>query len=152
MDLLVLFRKLSRWPFGKLVFSQLFCMKAPYFGSISPRFQELEAGKCVGTMRKRHGVTNHIGSVHAIAMCNLAEAVAGLCIEASLPKQLRWIPKGMKVEYLKKAMSNLTATCLVDIAALKPGEQPVLVDVKDTDMQIVFRATIVMYISEKKRS
>lgn len=150
MDLLALFKKLSRFPGGKYLFSKLFCMKAPYFGSIYPRFQQLDSGRCVATMKKRRSVTNHIGSVHAIAMCNLAEAVAGLVVEASLPKNLRWIPKGMKVEYIKKAMSHLTATCLVNVSSLKPGEQPVAVDVTDKDNQVVFRAVITMYISEKK--
>lgn len=150
MDLLQLFNKLSRWPCGKFIFSKLFCMKAPYFGSIYPRFQLLETGKCIATMKKRRSVTNHIGSVHAIAMCNLAEAVAGLCVEASLPRNLRWIPKGMKVEYIKKAMSHLTATCMLNVTSLRPGEQPVSVDVTDQENQMVFRAVITMYISEKK--
>ena len=62
---------LWRWfaakPGGKWAFSRLLCLKAPYFGSIRPRFVELRPGHCEVRMRKRRAVLNHIGSVHAVA-------------------------------------------------------------------------------------
>ena len=60
-------------------------------------------------MTKRRAVTNHIGTVHAIAMCNLAELAAGTMTEISIPPSMRWLPKGMAVEYLKKAESDVEA-------------------------------------------
>lgn len=35
----------------------------------------------------------------------------GICAEASIPIHRRWIPMGMEVAYLKKATTNLMATC-----------------------------------------
>lgn len=70
---LALWRRLERWPLGKLAFSRAISWKAPYFASISPRFEELRPGYARVSMRKRRAVANHIGTVHAIAMCNLAE-------------------------------------------------------------------------------
>ena len=54
-------------PGGTWAFSRLLCLKAPYFGSIRPRFVDLRPGHCEVRMRKRRAVLNHIGSVHAVA-------------------------------------------------------------------------------------
>jgi len=54
-------------------------------------------------------VLNHIGTVHAIAMCNMAELAGGTMTEVTVPATHRWIPKGMTVEYLKKAETDLIA-------------------------------------------
>ena len=58
-------------------------------------------------MRKRRAVQNHIGTVHAIAMCNLAEMAAGTLTEISIPASMRWLPKGMQVQYLRKAETDV---------------------------------------------
>lgn len=110
--LLSLYHRLQRWPAGTWLFSRAVCFKAPYFASIAPRITRLENGRCEGTLADRRRVRNHIGTVHAIAMCNLAELTAGLMVDASLPKGMRWIPKGMQVQYLAKARGTLQATAL----------------------------------------
>ena len=103
-------------------------------------------------MKKRRAVTNHIGTVHAIAMCNMAELSGGLVTEVSLPASLRWIPKGMTVEYLKKAETDLVATArpLVAVDGFSGGEFPVEVIVKDLSGDTVFRARIAMWVSARK--
>ena len=58
--------------------------------------------RCVVFMKKRRAVTNHLKTVHAIAMCNMAELAGGLMTEVSLPQGKRWIPSGMTVKYLKR--------------------------------------------------
>ena len=101
MSVLATYRRLARWPAGRWLFSRRVCWKAPYFASIAPRIEVLEPGRCVATIRHRRAVTNHLGTVHAIALCNLAEFTGGLGCDASLPPSMRWIPKGMTVAYLK---------------------------------------------------
>ncbi len=150
MDVLRLYQGLSKFPLGKYVFSALFCWTAPYFGSIHPRFLELRPGRCVVSIKNRRAVRNHIGTVHAIAMCNMAEAAAGTCVEASLSRQLRWIPSKMEVQYLKKANTNLKAVCEFDPASLEPGENHINVDVINEAGERVFCAKITMFISSKK--
>jgi acyl-coenzyme A thioesterase PaaI-like protein len=100
--LLSLFKKMSPFPGGKWLFSRMVCFKAPYFGSIRPLFTQVQTGLTTVTFRKRRAVTNHIGTVHAIAMANAAELAAGTMMEATLPRHMRWIPKGMDIQYLKK--------------------------------------------------
>ncbi|MEO0337397.1 MAG: hotdog fold domain-containing protein, partial [Pseudomonadota bacterium] len=142
MSVFHMFSRLSGWPLGKYIFARLFCFKAPYFGTIKPIFYVVEPGKCVAKIKKRRAVLNHIGTVHAIAMCNLAEAVGGLCIEVTLPKHLRWIPRGMTVEYLKKAETELEGVCEIDADSLVVGDNKVEVGVFDKENQKVFRAVI----------
>ena len=72
-------------PADSWLFSRAVCFKAPYFGTISPLFTVLETGRCEAIIKDRRRVHNHIGTVHAIALCNLAELTAGVMTDASLP-------------------------------------------------------------------
>ena len=151
-DILMLYRKLSDKPLGKWLFSKLVCLKAPYFGSIKPRIEVLEPGRGVATIAHRRRVTNHIGTVHAIALCNLAEFVGGLTCDVSIPASMRWIPKGMTVAYLKKAAGTMRATATPAFPPREAGEGyelPFDVVVENTRGEAVFKATIAMWVSPK---
>ncbi len=108
------FERMSRWPAGRWLFARLICFRAPYFASIRPRFVELRPGLCQVTMRKRRAVQNHIGTVHAIAMANLCELAAGMLMEVTIPVAMRWIPRGMTIEYLRKAQGGVSAVARLD--------------------------------------
>jgi len=148
------YNSLKGIPLGKRLFSYITCKSAPYFGSIRPLFQELEPGKCIILMKKRKSVTNHIKTVHAIAMCNLVELAGGVCTDVSLPDGVRWIPKGMTVEYLALAKTDLKGVCLIDLEKLKNWDFgkdfPADVNVFDTSEKIVMRGTINMHLSRRK--
>ena len=149
---LSLWQKLSNKPGGKWFFSRLICNRAPYFLSIAPTVEVLRPGCCEVFAAKRRSVTNHIGTFHAIAMCNMAELAGGLLCEVSVPASHRWIPKGMTVEYLRKAETSLRAIAELDPLPIFGGaaELPVTVNVYDTQQRIVFRAVITMWITPKK--
>ncbi|MCE2990828.1 MAG: DUF4442 domain-containing protein, partial [Nitrosomonadaceae bacterium] len=66
-QVLSLWSKLEAKPLGKWIFSRIICWKAPYFGTIKPRFEELRPGYSRVSMPKRRAVHNHIQTVHAIA-------------------------------------------------------------------------------------
>jgi acyl-coenzyme A thioesterase PaaI-like protein len=152
---LALYRKFSRWPAGHWLFSRAICFKAPYFGSISPRIDALEPGRCEASIPHRRGVTNHLGTVHAIALCNLAELSGGLMTDVSIPGSMRWIPKGMTVEYLKKAKGRMRATATPAIAIVEAQngyELPVDVVIADPSGEAVFRASISMWVSPKAKT
>jgi acyl-coenzyme A thioesterase PaaI-like protein len=149
---LEIYGMLTRWPLGHWVFSKAVCLKAPYFGSISPTITRLENGRCEARIKDRRAVHNHIGTVHAIALCNLAELCAGLMTDASLPDGMRWIPKGMTVSYLKRAKGRMHATATPVIAIVPASEGydlPVNVDVLDDAGDKVFHAEIRMWLSPK---
>lgn len=150
MRILDLYRRLAGKPGGRWLFSKLVCFKAPYFASIAPRIVSLAPQRGVARLKHRRRVTNHIGTVHAIALCNLAEFVGGLTCDVSLPRGMRWIPKGMQVEYLKKAVGTMTATAepafTPDVRA-EGYNLPVNVSVRDDAGAEVFRAVIAMWIT-----
>ena len=152
-QVLALYRKMQRWPLGAWLFSRAVCFKAPYFATIHPRFESLEPGRCEATIPDRRSMHNHIGTVHAIALCNLAELCAGVMTDASLPTDMRWIPKGMTVSYLKKAKGRLrgVATPEIPIVSAREGyDLPVNVDVTDAAGDKVFNARIAMWLSPKR--
>jgi len=148
---LSMWNRLRDKPLGKWLFSQVICWKAPYFGTIAPRFEELRPGYARVSMKKRRAVQNHIGTVHAIAACNLAELGAGTMMEASLPVSMRWLPKGMNVRYLQKCLTDLSAEATAtDFSAGPAREVVVRVDMKDAHGNIVAHADINMHVSPRK--
>ena len=151
-SVLTSYRRLSSKPGGRWLFSKLVCFKAPYFASIAPRIEVLEPGRGVATIAHRRRVTNHIGTVHAIALCNLAEFVGGLACDVSIPVSMRWIPKGMTVAYLKKAVGTMRATATPSFPPRESNEGyelPFEVVVENPQGEAVFKATIAMWISPK---
>ncbi|GAB3728832.1 hotdog fold domain-containing protein [Silanimonas algicola] len=150
--LLALYRRFERLPLGRWLFSRAVCLKAPYFGTIRPTITRLEPGHCEARIPHRRGMQNHIGSVHAIALCNLAELCAGVMTDASIPADMRWIPKGMTVQYLKKAMGPQTGIARPRdpvVSASSGYELPVQVEVHDASGEPTFRAEVVMWLSPK---
>ncbi|GAA0692630.1 DUF4442 domain-containing protein [Dyella marensis] len=149
---LAIWQKLSARPGGAWLFSRLICLKAPYFGSIKPRFEELRPGYCRIRIAKRRAVLNHIGTVHAIAMCNLAELAGGTMTEVTIPPTHRWIPKGMTVEYLKKATTGVVgiAEPVAPEISSEAADYPVRVTVADANGEAVFRAVITMWVSPRR--
>jgi acyl-coenzyme A thioesterase PaaI-like protein len=151
MHVSTLWQKCASKPLGKWFFSKAVCWKAPYFGSIQPLFEVLEPGRAVVSMRKRRAVQNHIGTVHAIAMCNLAELAAGVMMEVSVPNTMRWLPKGMTVRYLKKATTSVRCEA-ISAEIIPGGARDVVVQavLRDTDDVVVCEADITMYLSPKQ--
>jgi acyl-coenzyme A thioesterase PaaI-like protein len=113
---LTLWNRMSALPQGKRLFSIAFARKAPYFATVRPRFVALRPDYAELVVPKRRAVHNHIGTLHAIALCNGLEAAMGALAETSIPPGRRWIPKGMEVAYTAKADSDVTCIAETDRA------------------------------------
>lgn len=73
--------------------------------------------------------------------------------DATVPKTHRWIPKGMQVEYVKKATTDLVAIATPaepNFIWKEGSDYLVNVEIKDTAEEVVFRAVITMWVSVKK--
>lgn len=150
---LSLYRRLASMPGGRWLYGRLICFKAPYFATIAPRFVALEPGRCAVDIRDRRRVHNHIGTVHAIALCNAAELTAGMMTDVTIPSRMRWIPKGMTVQYLAKATGTLRAEATPESVAVEATSGyawPVSVSVRNAAGEEVFRARIDMWVSPRK--
>ena len=151
-NLVKLYQRFSKLPLGKQLFSRAVVTRAPYFGSIKPLIRDLRPGRSEVFIRNRRPVHNHIGTVHAIAMCNMCEIAGGLLIDATLKRQLRWIPRGMTVSYLKKADTDLTAVCewVDDLPVDYKGDVVMHVPVKNANGETVMTADISMDVTPRK--
>jgi acyl-coenzyme A thioesterase PaaI-like protein len=150
-----LWKKTSALPLGTKIFSFAFSQKAPYFATIRPRFTVLQPDRAELVITKRRRVHNHIGTVHAIALCNGLEAAMGALAEATIPRDRRWIPKGMEVAYTAKADSDVTCIAETDpeqwTQEIGEGyDLPVRVRGVRGDGTVVVEGTITLYVSAKR--
>ncbi len=132
---------------GASAFSNMACQMAPYFSTISPEITGLSPGRAEVKVPFRKEITNHLASVHAIALCNAAELAGGMMTEVSIPSGARWIPKGMTVEYLAKAKTSVHAIADgSDVDWSSEGDKVVPVDIFDEAGVRVFTARITMNV------
>ncbi len=143
------YKKLTSYPGGRYLFNRIVGFTAPFFATIKPDIKQLEVGLCIVQVKDRRRIRNHIGTINAGAMCTLAELTAGMAVDASIPKSLRWIPKQMTVAYLKKARGTLKAVCKFDEDILQSGDIKIPVRLLNSADEEVFTATISFYISER---
>jgi acyl-coenzyme A thioesterase PaaI-like protein len=141
--ILAQWRRLSGLPGGQWLFSKLLGWMVPYSGSVSPRVLVLEPGHARVRIVERRALRQHLGSVHAIALMNVAEMASGLAMMGALPPGMRGIVTKIGIEYFKKARGVLTAESRCSVAPdLAPGEYDFISEVKDAANDVVARATV----------
>ncbi|MFI5244407.1 MAG: hotdog fold domain-containing protein [Gemmatimonadales bacterium] len=136
-------RLLSPLPGGRWLFRQLIKWMVPYTGSVSPRVQTLEPGFARISITQRRRLEQHLGSIHAVALMNLAEFASGAAMTTALPAGYRGIVTKMSIEYFKKARGTVTAEsrpALPDLTV--EGEHEFISEITDQAGDVVARATV----------
>jgi acyl-coenzyme A thioesterase PaaI-like protein len=146
-----LYRSLARLPKGRTVFSVVFARRAPYFRTVRPRFLDVRPHRAELVVADRKRVRNHIGTVHVIAICNGLEAAMGALSEATVPAGKRWIPKGMRVEYVGKATSDIVCVAETEPADWERGpDVPVRVSATRDDGSVVVSGVIDLWVTDRR--
>ena len=143
--------RLHQLPGGSRAFSRLVGMMAPYTGSIGAQVVDLELGRSRVVLHDRRSVRNHLRSVHAIALCNLAELTGNVAMAYSLPDDARFIVAGLSIEYLKKARGTITGTCDCPVpTSSERREYPVDVVMRDPSGETVATARLRTLVGPKR--
>lgn len=140
----------SRRPGGAWLFSRAIGWMAPYSSTIRARVRELAAGRAVVEMADRRRVRNHLRSIHAAALLNLAELTGGLLATVSMPADARMIPTGLSMDFVKKARGTLHAhgTCPVPESNAR-AEIEARVEIRDSADDAVANATVRILVGPK---
>jgi acyl-coenzyme A thioesterase PaaI-like protein len=145
--------RLGALPLGDRVFSRMVGLMAPYTGTVGARVVELRPNYSRVVLRDRWSVRNHLTSVHAIALANLAELTGNIALAYTLPDDARFIVAGFDIEYLAKARGTITGICDQELPqSSEKREYPVVVEMFDADQTLVARATLRTLVGPKKRA
>lgn len=135
--------RLSRFPGGRTAFSILVGRMAPYTGSIRAKVVALESGRSEVVMRDRPSLRNHLRSVHAIALANLAELTGNVALAYSMPDDARFIVAALRISYVKKARGTITGRCICPVpVSNERREYEVPVHLYDPSGEVVAEATL----------
>jgi acyl-coenzyme A thioesterase PaaI-like protein len=145
--------RLAKVPGGSKIFSKLLGEMAPYTGTIGADVVELSIGRAVTELRDRRKVRNHLRSIHAIALANLAELTGNAALAYSMPDDARFIVAGMSIDYVKKARGTLRGICECPVPAdASRREYQVPVEMFDASGDVVARATLRTLVGPKKKA
>lgn len=142
-----------RLPWGQTLFSLSLRWFVPYTGKLGATVMELSPGRCRVRLKDRRGVRNHLNSVHAIALANLAEMTSGLAMVSALPSSHRAILVELKIQYLKKARGTLMASADLTLPALDREQEVLLpVSVRNSEGEVVCSAQASWKIGPNKKA
>jgi len=149
--MLTLWARLHHLPAGKWLFSRILGFTIPYTGSVGAKVDYLVPGHAKIHLKDRRRVRNHLNSVHAIALANVAELSTGLAVLSGMPNGYNGILVGLDVEYTKKARGYLSIECQCEVPEFdERTEISVATKITDNAGEVVTTATARWLIGPQK--
>lgn len=137
-------------PLGKQVFSLAVGRAAPYTGNMRAKVVELRPGYAKVVLRDRPSLRNHLKSIHAIALANLAELAGNIALSYSLPDDARFIVANIDIKYLKKARGTIYASSHCPIPETSERQEYLVpVDIHNADGELLCQATLTSLVGPK---
>ncbi len=125
----------------------------PYTGSMGAVVKIIRPGESQIQLKERRKVRNHLQSVHAIALANLAEFAGNLALVSAMPDDARFIVKNFSIDYIKKARGIITAECSCPtLESNEKSEQHLQIYLKNQDGDIVTTAQMISVVGPKQSS
>jgi acyl-coenzyme A thioesterase PaaI-like protein len=144
-------QRASRIPGGRLIFSRVLGLAIPYTGSIGAEVIALEPGYSKVQIDERRGLRNHLNSIHAIALANLAELTGNLALVCALPDDARFIVTKFTIEYAKKARGRIIAECRCEPpSSSERREYAIEVALRDTKDAVVATAVLTTLVGRTR--
>lgn len=141
-------KRLSKVPWGHAIFNRLLGRMVPYTGALGATIEELEAGRSVVRLDDRRAVRNHLESIHAIALANLAELTSGTAMLTALPAGTRGIVTRMEIDFLKKARGTVTGRAQVKVPVITgPTVMHPEAEITDAAGDVVARARVTWHVA-----
>jgi len=144
--------RLEGVPGGKALFSRLVGLAAPYTGTIGAQVVELKPGFSKVVMKDKRGLRNHLSSVHAVALVNLAELTGNVALAYTMPDDARFIVAGLSIDYLKKGRGTITGTTTCPpIESSEKKEYLVPVELRDASGDLVATCILKTLVGPRKK-
>lgn len=135
--------RLGRWLFARSLWR-----RAPYLRILRPRLLELRPALCRVALASSKHVRSSEGTVHSAALSSLCELGAALVTEVTLPWKLYASARGLSIEYLQPARSDVTATARLDKSEWLGTERiAVPVSLLDSDGAEVARGVVSLQVA-----
>ncbi|MEZ4370618.1 MAG: hotdog fold domain-containing protein [Polyangiaceae bacterium] len=143
LNLMSAWKRLKHLPAYDRLAGLLVGFAVPYTGTIRPRILKLEPGFSRVSLHDRRGVRNHLSSVHAVALTNLAELAASSAMMTLQPPGTRWIVTRLNIEFVKKARGTVIAECRApEFDWTEPRDVQGHVELSNSDGECVARVEV----------
>jgi uncharacterized protein (TIGR00369 family) len=126
-------KHLRRVPGSAAVLSRVVSLAVPYAASIAPEIVAVEPGYARLQMRDRRRVRNHLGTIHAMALGNLAETTGNAAVVAALPPGAKFVVTDFAIAFVKKARGTITSECRVTLPPLDARDTEIALEVTMTN-------------------
>ena len=96
---------------------------SPFNNTLKAKMLNWTNNECKIFVRKRRGIQNHVGNIHAGAIFTLGETCAGLVIIRNFPfAQYRPLMSDVKVTYSKQARGDITGVSTLNVSAIQNAQ------------------------------